>query len=435
VRFFVAVLVLAGPFAAAASAATFQDGDLYLATNGYQNFGQSVARIDPVTGQDFLVADLPWPTGAPIRAGATYCRFRDRLVLIQATPTGGLHYLDADGTLTQPFPTILSPYALAARGDGILYLFNASDTFRYVAADETLHDLMDETGTQPFHLGASGAWDELFYEPSTNSLFVANGDASGFAGCADGNMSCIVKIPLSADGTQVAGSPVSLQIEVIAGTLEDNVVGSGLTDSGSIAFTIDTNSNNQNPRMQLVDPVTMTAQIYASNGSYIGAAATGAGTFSNVRGQWVIRDWLNNVLRAFSPGEVGLGTVITTLGPTFTGSVARLIEIDRGDDPTPVVTMQETATGVGLTAWPSPFTGSVSVSFELPRPSRVRVTVHDAAGRSLRALADGDRSVGRHFATWDGADASGRPVASGVYFVRMESNGGATETRRIVRLR
>jgi flagellar hook assembly protein FlgD len=63
------------------------------------------------------------------------------------------------------------------------------------------------------------------------------------------------------------------------------------------------------------------------------------------------------------------------------------------------------------------------------------VTVHDAAGRSLRALADGDRSVGRHFATWDGADASGRPVASGVYFVRMESNGGATETRRIVRLR
>ncbi|MBN2170608.1 MAG: right-handed parallel beta-helix repeat-containing protein [Candidatus Krumholzibacteriota bacterium] len=76
-----------------------------------------------------------------------------------------------------------------------------------------------------------------------------------------------------------------------------------------------------------------------------------------------------------------------------------------------------------LPAWPNPFNPAVRIAFDLPRPARVRLTVHDAAGRLLRTLATGPRAAGRHEVVWDGRDAGGTPVASGVYLCRLEAGG------------
>jgi hypothetical protein len=46
-----------------------------------------------------------------------------------------------------------------------------------------------------------------------------------------------------------------------------------------------------------------------------------------------------------------------------------------------------------------------------------RIVVFDLAGRRIRQLAGGPRLV------WDGTDDAGAPVASGVYFVRVEADG------------
>lgn len=51
------------------------------------------------------------------------------------------------------------------------------------------------------------------------------------------------------------------------------------------------------------------------------------------------------------------------------------------------------------------------------------VSVYDVAGRLVRKLADDRFNAGVQTVTWDGRDANGRLVASGVYFVR--SNVGA----------
>ncbi|NBB87215.1 MAG: hypothetical protein GVY12_13485, partial [Bacteroidetes bacterium] len=52
----------------------------------------------------------------------------------------------------------------------------------------------------------------------------------------------------------------------------------------------------------------------------------------------------------------------------------------------------------------------------------------------IALLYDGDQTTGYHLGVWDGRDRSGAPVASGVYFVRLQA-GGTTLTESVVRVR
>ncbi len=93
------------------------------------------------------------------------------------------------------------------------------------------------------------------------------------------------------------------------------------------------------------------------------------------------------------------------------------------------------ASGVAfLRVFPTPFEECTTISYALPRPLPVRVTVHDVSGRLVARLVDGPRARGVHELAWDGRDAGGRRFASGVYFVRMEQ-GGSTLVRKVVRTR
>jgi hypothetical protein len=68
---------------------------------------------------------------------------------------------------------------------------------------------------------------------------------------------------------------------------------------------------------------------------------------------------------------------------------------------------------------PNPFNPVTAVRFDLPRPERVRLEILSLAGRRLIVLQDGLLPPGRHEILWDGRDAGGQPVASGVYFYRL----------------
>ncbi|MFN8587575.1 MAG: FlgD immunoglobulin-like domain containing protein [Candidatus Eisenbacteria bacterium] len=83
---------------------------------------------------------------------------------------------------------------------------------------------------------------------------------------------------------------------------------------------------------------------------------------------------------------------------------------------------------------PSPLRTTSVLRFALPHDARVRLAVHDAQGRLLRTLADGEYAAGEHVIRWDGCDARGRAVASALYFVRLET-GGRAFTRRLVVVR
>ena len=61
----------------------------------------------------------------------------------------------------------------------------------------------------------------------------------------------------------------------------------------------------------------------------------------------------------------------------------------------------------------------------------VRLSVFDVSGRLIHTLASGTFAPGRHEIAWDGTDVQGRPVASGVYYYRMEATG-FTATKSVV---
>ena len=50
----------------------------------------------------------------------------------------------------------------------------------------------------------------------------------------------------------------------------------------------------------------------------------------------------------------------------------------------------------------------------------MRLEIFNALGQQVRILAEGVQAAGVKTVRWDGQDGSGRPVASGVYFYRLE---------------
>ena len=83
---------------------------------------------------------------------------------------------------------------------------------------------------------------------------------------------------------------------------------------------------------------------------------------------------------------------------------------------------------------PNPFNPETTIRFSLPAGERVALAVYSADGALVRTLVDGIQPAGSHDVTWDGRDASGRAVSSGVYFYRMAA-GKFTETRKMVLLK
>ena len=81
---------------------------------------------------------------------------------------------------------------------------------------------------------------------------------------------------------------------------------------------------------------------------------------------------------------------------------------------------------------PNPFNPSTQVRFSLDRGGRVALKVYDLAGRYVTTLADGDFISGAHVVAWDGHDAEGRTVASGVYRYVLETTNGRSSRSMVL---
>lgn len=72
---------------------------------------------------------------------------------------------------------------------------------------------------------------------------------------------------------------------------------------------------------------------------------------------------------------------------------------------------------------PNPFADGTRLSFSVPARQQARVAVFDVTGREIRVLLDGVVAAGDTELAWDGRDAAGERVASGVYFFRLQAAG------------
>ncbi|HJQ96981.1 MAG TPA: FlgD immunoglobulin-like domain containing protein, partial [Candidatus Polarisedimenticolaceae bacterium] len=87
-----------------------------------------------------------------------------------------------------------------------------------------------------------------------------------------------------------------------------------------------------------------------------------------------------------------------------------------------------------MTARPNPSSGLTHFSFSLASRGRARLGVYDLLGRRVATLVDADLPGGVHAAVWNGRDATGARVPSGVYLADLQA-GGERRTCRIVRVR
>jgi hypothetical protein len=81
----------------------------------------------------------------------------------------------------------------------------------------------------------------------------------------------------------------------------------------------------------------------------------------------------------------------------------------------------------------NPFNAEITITYDLPEATNIRLIIYDLAGRKICILAHGDEQPGRYEVVWDGRDEGGRIVASGVYFYQLETvDRRFVETKRML---
>ena len=89
--------------------------------------------------------------------------------------------------------------------------------------------------------------------------------------------------------------------------------------------------------------------------------------------------------------------------------------------------------------YPNPFNPETWIPYHLNQDAEVVIRIYDARGRIVRTLDVGFQSFGYYAsrgkaAYWDGRNASGELVSSGVYFYRLQADG-YSQTRKMVILK
>jgi hypothetical protein len=84
--------------------------------------------------------------------------------------------------------------------------------------------------------------------------------------------------------------------------------------------------------------------------------------------------------------------------------------------------------------YPNPFNPATTIAFYLPASSRAVLSIYDVHGALVASLLDGTVAAGRHEVEWDGRNAEGGRVGTGVYFYELRA-GARSMTRKLMVLK
>ena len=85
---------------------------------------------------------------------------------------------------------------------------------------------------------------------------------------------------------------------------------------------------------------------------------------------------------------------------------------------------------------PNPFNNGTNISFAIPGDGyqQASLRIYNIRGQKVITLMDRHLKAGRHTVHWNGCDIAGRPLASGVYFCRLQT-GRRTKTIKMMMVR
>ncbi len=133
-------------------------------------------------------------------------------------------------------------------------------------------------------------------------------------------------------------------------------------------------------------------------------------------------------LRVIGPdGNIELETLKVKVNPEHLANAVLHLKLDEIGKPTRNLLLQN---------YPNPFNPETWIPYQLSEDSPISVSIYDTSGRLVRTLPLGFQSAGfynspERAAYWDGRNATGEPVASGIYFYQLTAPA-FLQTRRLV---
>lgn len=76
---------------------------------------------------------------------------------------------------------------------------------------------------------------------------------------------------------------------------------------------------------------------------------------------------------------------------------------------------------IEVSNYPNPFNPTTTLSFSLPSEMVCKIEIYNVRGQKVKTLLNESLQLGRHSVVWDGKNAHGRSVSSGVYFYRLDT--------------
>jgi hypothetical protein len=107
--------------------------------------------------------------------------------------------------------------------------------------------------------------------------------------------------------------------------------------------------------------------------------------------------------------------IIDNTGP----SVPTGVDVDNSDLPSTFALFQN---------YPNPFNPSTSIQYSVGSVQFVSLKIYDVLGREVKTLVQRKMQAGSYEMQWDGRDARGRQVASGVYVYRLQAGDASTSS-------
>ena len=310
-------LAAAAPFASA----QFVQNDIYFASTMLPVPGNTcgvpaVLHVSTTTWQASLVG-----TAAVNFAGRmAYDASRNAVLLLNDNST--LDTMSSNG-IRSPLPPAGANNltCFAPTGDGRIYFWGpGTHQVRYYDSANNIHTLMDIGGSTPYQFPIVA--DAMTYDATANALYFSSHTANDFTQ--------VGKIPLNAAGTTVTPGVLVQLFDASPGFASEICVGFSKGPNGKLFMAIDDNGGGDIGRMQIIDPITMDAQAYATC-YYNGVGAEVAGTYSPTLNMALMYDPFGSKFRGYHQGQHGEGSQVVIsgiVGTCFLGTPSQMIVID-----------------------------------------------------------------------------------------------------------
>jgi len=78
-----------------------------------------------------------------------------------------------------------------------------------------------------------------------------------------------------------------------------------------------------------------------------------------------------------------------------------------------------------------PFSRTATISYQVPRSTHVSLALYDVSGRLVKSFVKEEITRGKYSIQWNGTDAKGAKLSSGIYFFRITA-GSFNKTQKLV---